>query len=68
MKMVYRIVFILWMIVGISQATESQSCRKCVEQYDVCLSDLFQGLGSMDGDDIKNCQTDRDECLEKTKK
>ncbi|RLA74139.1 MAG: hypothetical protein DRG11_05825 [Epsilonproteobacteria bacterium] len=35
----------------------------CVAKYDNCLSDFFQGLGSMSGDEIEDCQNSRDECL-----
>jgi len=63
MKKVFSVILGVCLTVSTLYAG-SQSCRKCVDQYDVCLSDLFQGLGSMDGDDIKNCQSARNECLE----
>ncbi len=67
MKIIASMILGACLIMGVLHA-ESQPCRKCVEQYDGCLSDLFQGLGSMDGDDIKNCQSARDACLEDAKK
>ena len=39
--------------------------RTCAANFDYCLKDMFEGLGSMDGDDIKNCQIARDECFTK---
>ena len=39
--------------------------RICASNFDYCLKDMFDGLGSMDGDDIRNCQIARDECFAK---
>ena len=63
----------MYVLVNMLNAQESSlkvlnQCKVCVQNYDECLSDLFQGLGSMDGDDITNCQSSRDECLDKIEK